>query len=600
MLLGFGDGGYSAADIALTTMNVGPDGVKELVAGWPGGGPTAVTAVEWDATPPGVEVQAQVPGMRPSGGWVEPTRWRKDEVVQVEVRVSDGGVPTLSANGVAVAGGVPGNCSFTASCPAGRACRCFSLDLATVPLAGVTGVVGLQARAVDDVSNEGLASGGVTVTRVRWQVGVGGATAVVGVVEPAVDEAGNVYVGGTTSAGADGVVAQVRRDGTVGWVRATYGAVTAAPVWSRTGNPDGGPGLFVATKTTVQAQIRALEAATGNALPATNFLCVDGSSYTARMVSLGGTVVTARDNGSQQELYLANPATGNCNSNNNVAVTGRAQLAGRPADGGQTEILIASEGIATFSSQLVLPAGTAWGPTLNSLGIQSSATRGLALSPTMGVLTQVAGGTAGVVGHNLNLSSPQSSPALAGPTANTWLGATVGRTTASVSDVYFASPVGSAGGDAYRVRFNAAAMPASWFTPTTSSQALLGSFSPTSNTFNPAHPPLVAENTLLMASTTGEVATLSLDGGTWVAAAGQTGIGPVSVSPALDVSRSLATGQKQCPRPGTLYVVSDGGVVTALIVDVPGLDGQASWPRIQHDNANSGNLGASLGPWSCP
>jgi hypothetical protein len=56
----------------------------------------------------------------------------------------------------------------------------------------------------------------------------------------------------------------------------------------------------------------------------------------------------------------------------------------------------------------------------------------------------------------------------------------------------------------------------------------------------------------------------------------------------LDCSRS-SDGSVVAGRPGVLYAVDRDGRVYALIVDSPGLDPAAPWPRYQHDSRNTGN-----------
>jgi hypothetical protein len=56
----------------------------------------------------------------------------------------------------------------------------------------------------------------------------------------------------------------------------------------------------------------------------------------------------------------------------------------------------------------------------------------------------------------------------------------------------------------------------------------------------------------------------------------------------LDCSRSTDGGVLP-GRPGVLYAASADGRVYALIVDSPGLDPAAPWPRYQHDSRNTGN-----------
>lgn len=63
---------------------------------------------------------------------------------------------------------------------------------------------------------------------------------------------------------------------------------------------------------------------------------------------------------------------------------------------------------------------------------------------------------------------------------------------------------------------------------------------------------------------------------------------PIEASMNLDCARGsdggVATGM-----PGVLYAVTRSGNVHALIVDSPGLDPAAPWPRYQHDPRNTGN-----------
>jgi hypothetical protein len=62
-------------------------------------------------------------------------------------------------------------------------------------------------------------------------------------------------------------------------------------------------------------------------------------------------------------------------------------------------------------------------------------------------------------------------------------------------------------------------------------------------------------------------------------------------SPILDCTRE-GTGA------GVLYAASDLGEVNALVVDSPGLDPAAPWPKYQHDVRNTGNPTTPI--QSCP
>ncbi|WP_309887911.1 hypothetical protein [Archangium sp.] len=72
---------------------------------------------------------------------------------------------------------------------------------------------------------------------------------------------------------------------------------------------------------------------------------------------------------------------------------------------------------------------------------------------------------------------------------------------------------------------------------------------------------------------------------------------PIEASMNLDCARG-SDGGVAPGRPGVLYAVTRSGNVHALIVDSPGLDTTAPWPRYQHDARNTGNPATRLTP--CP
>jgi outer membrane protein assembly factor BamB len=72
---------------------------------------------------------------------------------------------------------------------------------------------------------------------------------------------------------------------------------------------------------------------------------------------------------------------------------------------------------------------------------------------------------------------------------------------------------------------------------------------------------------------------------------------PIEASMNLDCAREPDGGVAP-GRPGVLYAVTRSGNVHALIVDSPGLDTTAPWPRYQHDARNTGNPVTRLTP--CP
>jgi hypothetical protein len=326
------------------------------------------------------------------------------------------------------------------------------------------------------------------------------------------------------------------------------------------------------------------------------FLCADSSTYSARMLSLGRTVVTARDvPATQQQLYLADPAGGNCPNNGTVVATGRATIVGRTLSDGTTEVYAGSAGISGFFRATVSDAGTQWIGTTDSLG-SPTLTSGLALSSSRGFLSPV-GSTRneGVFASNLSITAPANTPAFQGLGSEEWTAAALGRTTGTALEVYFGNVAASA--RLHLTQFTPATLPMTGnFAPNMQGGAARDLFSTLA--FTPAHAPiLTAGPGVVMVSRDGAVSFLDRQGvRQWAATGAQTNFGSVSVSPVLDVSRTRGA----CQGPGTLYVLADDGFLSAFIVDARGLDSDAAWPRFQHDNANSGNASTPLTPWACP
>lgn len=604
---------YGGVTVTMTAGLAGADGPKTFIAGWPMSGVAALSAnqtVTWDSTGPRFAVRVQpVPIPRPSPAWGNPTVWRKDERMQVEVGSIEplsgqaGLTANLSTAGVTTrAAGARCPAVGTGSCPESR-CDCFEVDLAAQTLISVSGFVSLQASGQDVVGNAGQDAGPVVpVTRVKWQAAPTGGAAV-GVVEPALDRLGNVYVGYTRVADASGVVKQLNSDGAEVWANVNYGAVTAPVVWSPTANPDGGPGLFVATRVTLplpSSEIRAIEATTGAQVGNTGTCFNAVTTYTARMLSLGSTVVTAREGVGQQQAFLADPAGGSCIGNGSVLVTGKPTVVGRGGFGATADVYIASTGNPGFNKLTTNGTNTNWvGMALSLSG--SQLTSGVALGPTRGFLTVSGANTQGVVANNLDTSSPSSQTAFTSgsPASLVWTTASLGVPDAGAYDVFIGTSATTVSGDLYKTHFTPG-MPVGTFSPNDQMPARFGPFDAANSTFTPAHQPILGGGgTLFVVSTQGDLVIFNPATRLWGAPAATTTFGPVSVSPALDVSRT-STGAPQCGRPGILYVLSNTGTVTAFIVDSPGLERGAAWPRFQHDNANSGNADMSNDAWSCP
>jgi hypothetical protein len=72
--------------------------------------------------------------------------------------------------------------------------------------------------------------------------------------------------------------------------------------------------------------------------------------------------------------------------------------------------------------------------------------------------------------------------------------------------------------------------------------------------------------------------------------------GAFRASPTIDCVRD--SGVPISAKTGVLYAASQGGALFAVIVDSPGLDATAPWPKYQHDIRNTGNPNTPIS--SCP
>ncbi|MGZ3460079.1 MAG: hypothetical protein ACXU86_16425, partial [Archangium sp.] len=230
------DGGPGGT-LAAVTRNEGvystqwtPAGEGEflLTAAYPqAGGPSTTVHLTVDTTPPAfaIAVPPADAGVADGGttyGDPEPgfaTAWRRDQVVPVEIRTNE---PNLDPSTVTAAlqgtdGGVAPAVAVTPStgaCDAGF-CGVAQLKLWEPPFDAFRSTMAVNVQGADRAGNTGSGSATVNVTRWQWtfDASAGGTFAIKA--PPAIGAQGAIYFG--TSAASTGKVFALRPDGTLRW-----------------------------------------------------------------------------------------------------------------------------------------------------------------------------------------------------------------------------------------------------------------------------------------------------------------------------------------------------------------------------------------------
>ncbi|MEW5741088.1 MAG: hypothetical protein AB1938_19355, partial [Myxococcota bacterium] len=546
----------------------------ELVVGWEDGGPVARRNVFVDIAPPQVGLQVQPTPTRPST-WREATRWRRDERPLVLLESSE----AIGAAGVQLQG--MGGTPMTSTdcdnaglpCPVGKFCQCFQVDLAGPPLPTLEGTFLLTGSATDEAGLMGVADGGVSVTRMRWQVQPAVATTHTA---PAVGSDGTVYFG--TQNVTMGSIYGVKPDGTPAagplGTGVSVGAVQSVAV-ARTGTMNDEYVFFSANDSTA-GYVRSVKVSDGS-LSGGRCEGVTGSStYAGLALVKAGVNVHA--------LAVIN-ATGA------MPTTQEAQLCRHtPGVGTATP--------AGAGTQYDLPGPGLTQPVTNLVAIPTSSTaanvffsaaaarvwRGAVVNgnwtpgsltavtpdaglPTSAALTGLAPGdslaTTLFLGGGNNASQLRRLDVATGQQAATGTGTFSPAAVASATSVWAGSEVNLA-------RYDGSLMPVG---PVAVTGGILGS------------PVLGNRGGVYAVSKTGGQVVLSTVAAPLPAAAGYVA-GTVVASPNLDCNRL----QPEAGRPGVLYFLDTAGRLTAVLVDDSKLDTTAgAWPKYQRTASNAGN-----------
>lgn len=583
------------ADTYSVQVNFGADGPKTYVAGWPdaGASASATRTLVSDATPPTVTVAVLgAPTRQPHE--VDPgssgNPWKKDEEALVTVTVTDVLSPVepvtlamLRGSGDGGVAAAPGQCAGCTSGAPGAltSCSCFRADLAKTPLAGARGpttvaVVGAQDRAQN--ASALAVSPAFDVTRFKWE-----RTASAGLT-PSVARSVAITDGGVVIVAAtdpnNSRVTALSPSGAVLWEVSDAGVITAGPAV--------GASVWVATQSGTNVSMSSLSPATGvlqvrrcvqtgpafEGDIALTQATQGGTLYEAPMGMLVGT----------NNLVVCTPT-----SNPRATIAGGPPLVvARPGTGQNVEVFINRGGMTDLLKYTFTGAMWVGNSGINLTSANVSSLAGLFLGPRFvggggglpnnGVVVY-AGNDAGVDLISMPSKAPTAIPTMDEPYSPVSVSAGhVYGGNASGALRRFPLLSGSVGGVAEQV-------------------LNLGDISKTT-------PVLGKGGRVYVVSASGSVSEVAwgVSSGPRWSYANLFGAGASQGQPALDVARD-GTGAPQCDRGlGVFYVpsVSTGVArVTAIIVDSPGLDPLAPWPKYQRDNRNSGFADATS-PAACP
>lgn len=576
------------ADTYAASITFGSEGPKTYVVGWPDAGATlsATARVVSDATAPVVSVNVlSAPTRAPHE--VDPgssgNPWKKDEQALVAVTVTDVYSPVepvtaamLRAPGDGGVTAAPGQC---AGCVAGAAnaltsCACFRVDLAKAPVSSArapvtVGVVGALDRAGNASALQ--ASTPFEVTRFKWARTVGAARTPSVAAPVAIADGGLLIVPVTDAVGS--AVTALTPTGLVAWEVTDAGVITAGPAV--------GGAVWVATRRGPQVAMSALSVGSGAAqeqrcamsagdfsgdLALTRAMVAGTSHETPVGMQLGST-----------HLFLCTPTW----DSRATIPGGRPLVTARPGLNDALEFFINRDSSTDLSKYTYNGSWTGNGSILlGPLGMAplSSLFVGATFAGGGGGGTMPANNGAVLTFVNAVGTDIISTPTKA-PTANPTLDEPYGPVSVGAGHVYG----GTQGGALRRFVLNGAAL-----TGARDEVVGLGDISTTT-------PVLGSGGAVYVVNTAGAVSEVRFSGAPTSAPRWTfTGLFPAASSvgqPALDVVRDVTASSRCAAGLGVFYVptVSAGVArVSAILVDAPGLDPTAPWPKHQRDNRNSG------------
>jgi hypothetical protein len=564
---------------AASTTSPTTTGNYEVIAGWEDGGPTARVAFSVDATPPQAIWRASTVNNPTLRDAIEYWHLCTDEPTDPNVRGAELSSPgsaavDLSARVVDAARCTPcstGNFTFSSGC--------FEVDFSRPAMPSMTSVFNVTATRISDrFGNETLGlTTGINVSRIRWRANVSS-----GVQALVAGPDGALYVG---QAGSGGISRLAARDGmvtqTVPGYEVTALATDGTLVYA-TGQA-GGIGLFLVRT----ASNLSNAGASGAASQSLYF------SAPALYVSPAGTTAISSANvvGSSQTSLFVYSAQG----------TSELLAPSNQAD------LYAGATVPLRPANIVTNGSTAWVLTRRSLALDGAARVRVTLNGASAPSNPVSDRWL-----QNNTSQILVGQALLNSNGDFAAGSARGSVLTTRQVVISSNVVSEAVGDPFGFK--------GWPVVASPSQAFISSatqaIQPSGHTlylFDPSNPN-GASSAVANAQASSSFFTSPTLGnnneGYIVSAAGNLvtfAHGSVSVPAWSDqavtsgtvVAHPAFACASTANRPGTLYIGTDTGEVTAVLVDAPKV-ADTPWPKYQRTLGNSGNTSTPVNWASCP
>jgi len=484
---------------------------------------------------------------------------------------------------------------------------CFAVDFSRPLMNTFTEQFTILARATDVAANQGSASLAIDVTRMRWQTQLANVGTVIA--SPALDSRGVLWVGSSLSDTTGTLTALSPVGGVIGTI--TTGSVMSVAI-SQSGSREF---VYAAMNVTGPAgDLRHFSVDGG-------LTTVSGSGCTAAMPTwssialydggagngseIRAAIVFSKDMtamSAQGELCEYSPMSGAVKK---WADTNFAQFRpGLPSNSTPYANNIVINGTrALFQSSSGGAQMIGWGDlggaqgsgTAGASGLFSGAFgTGLAINGTALISTAAQVGLAQIPVSTWNVANPTSptyaSGTLASWSADAWPAASLSQ------DIVLGNSRLLGGNWVLSAPVSTGTFPPSVLSPTgvTAPQVVVDAQLTTpvvgqSSTNTWVH--LVSAGGMLRVYTASP--TTGIANGSEVWSADVITSGTVVGHPTLDCNRAVTGG------PGTLYVVSSTGQVSAIIVEARRLDPASPWPKWQRTAGNAGNPAFALNP-GCP